>query len=111
MADNNTWRLLKIYLCKVQADIRFGTKKFSARQRGLLHDRLFRDRPVIIRLIKHSLGAAQYSSHDVAELMDGIDEIDFARTDEENIYSYIEYFTEAVLDGIEDADEDDDDDE
>lgn len=108
MADSDTWRLLKIYLCKVQADIRFGKKKFSANQRRLLHERMVRDRPALIRLIKRRLGVAGYNRHVVAELLDGIDEVDFAHTDVENIYAFIDEFTEAVIDGIEDADDDDD---
>lgn len=95
------WYLLKLYLCKSQANIRFGIKPFTVRNRQLLHQRLVKDRPVLQAYLKRHLGAENYNKTDLQEMFDGVDEFDFERSSKEDLYTFIDYFTDEIVNGFE----------
>jgi hypothetical protein len=99
MAARECWRLLSIYLCKTQSDLRFG-KNYSQRQRELLFARLRKDAPVLKTYLKRHLTAHDYNELELDDMFNGINEADIINTDIENIYYFVDEFTTAVNKGF-----------
>lgn len=98
MAARECWRLLSIYLCKTQSDLRFGN--FNDRKRELLVQRLQKDAPKIRSYLKRRLTLDDYNELELNDMFGGIDDADLLNTDIENVYHFITVFTEAVNTGF-----------